>query len=228
MTNQEMDGELSSIASSSQMIEHFERTAEEQDAQDRVDQLLLEDELSDARITEQGSKEEPVSIGELLDQNSTTSVQHSVSIGSSEAAIITKTGSQLISVSVSQRLVENCQDLLCGCCELIHMRCAKVLNVRAKVCIWCVYACACMHVCVYVCKCVCVPDLKYRHEFSQTGKMSKLASADFMLIVRLIEKFVSDSASITGREHPNLRAPLLSQVNKSLLIDAQLVCTYNI
>ena len=133
VANQEMDGELSSIPSSSQMIEHFERTAEEQDAQDRVDQLLLEDELSDARITEQGSKEEHVSIGELLDQNSTTSVQHSVSSGSSETAIITKTGSQLISVSASQRLVDSCQDLLCGCCELIHMRCAKILNVRAKV-----------------------------------------------------------------------------------------------
>ena len=129
MANQEIDGEPSSTVSSSQMIEHFERTAEEQDAQDHVDQLLLEEELSDARITEQSSKEEAVSIGELLDQNSTTSVQHSVSSG----AIITKTGSQLISVSTSQGLAESCQDLLCGCCELIHMRCAKVLNVRAKV-----------------------------------------------------------------------------------------------
>ena len=138
-----MDVELTSTASSSQVVEHFERTAEEQDAQDRVDQLLLEDELSDARITEQGSKEEPVSISELVDQNSTTSVQHSISTSSSEA-IVTKTGSQLISVSASQRLVESCQDLLCGCCELIHMRCAKVLNVRAKVCV-CV--CVCANVC---------------------------------------------------------------------------------
>ena len=143
VVNQGMGGKLSSTASSSQIIKHFERTAEEQDAQDYVDQLLLEDELSNVRITEQGSKEEPVSIGELLDQNSTTSVQHSVSIGS-EAVIITKTGSQLISVSVSQTLVESCQDLLCGCCELIHMRCAKVVNVRAKVCV-----CVCVRVRVH-------------------------------------------------------------------------------
>ena len=47
--------------------------------------------------------------------------------------------------------------------------------------------------------------------------MSNLASADFMLVVRLIEKFVSDCASITGREHPNLRAPLLSQVQENIL-----------
>ena len=129
--SQEVD-ELSGAETSSQAIEHFERTAEEQDAQDRVDQLLLEDELSDARIAEQGSKEQTASVGELLDQNSTTSVQHSVSSGSSEA-IITKTGSQIISVSASQSLIESCRDLLCGCCELIHMRCVKILNVRAKV-----------------------------------------------------------------------------------------------
>ena len=134
--SQEMDSELSTSASSSQLMENFERTAEEQEAQeaqDRVDQLLLEDELSDARIAEQGTKEPSASIGELLDQTSTTSVQQSTVSSSSSEAVITKSGSQLISVSASQRLVENCQDLLCGSCELIHMRCAKVLNVRAKV-----------------------------------------------------------------------------------------------
>lgn len=52
--------------------------------------------------------------------------------------------------------------------------------------------------------------------------MSNLASADFMLVVRLIEKFVSDCASITGREHPNLRAPLLSQVKQKFLTDARI------
>lgn len=135
IVSQEMEGELSTSASasSSQMIENFERTAEELDAQDRVDQLLLEDELSDARIAEQGSKEQSASIGELLDQGSTTSVRQ-LSVGSSGSeAAITKTASQLISVSASQQLVENCQELLCGCCELMHMRCVKVLNIRAKV-----------------------------------------------------------------------------------------------
>jgi len=33
-----------------------------------------------------------------------------------------------------------------------------------------------------------------------------------MMLVELIEKFVSDCAAITGRKHPNLRAPLLAQV----------------
>lgn len=133
VVSQEMDGELSTSASLSQMMENFERTAEEQEAQDRVDQLLLEDELSDARIAEQGTKEPSPSIGELLDQTSTTSVQQSTVSSSSSETVVSKSGSQLISVSASQRLVENCQDLLCGSCELIHMRCAKILNVRAKV-----------------------------------------------------------------------------------------------
>ena len=75
------------------MIENFERTAKEQDAQDHVDQLLLEDELSDARIAEQGSKEQPTSVGELLDQNSTTSVQQSSVGSSSSETVIIKTGS---------------------------------------------------------------------------------------------------------------------------------------
>ena len=61
------------------------------------------------------------------------------------------------------------------------------------------YVCI-MHVCVCYCQ---VP---------QAGKLSNLASGDFMLMVKLIEKFVNNCASITGREHPNLRAPLLSQV----------------
>lgn len=139
--SQEIDGEVSAASSSSQMIEQFERTTEEQDAQDRIDQLLLEDELSDARIAEQGSKEQhSASISELLEQNSTTSVKQSVS--SSEQSVSSsssKTGSsQFISVSTSQKLVESCQDLLHGCCELTHMRCAKVLNVRAKVGVSCV------------------------------------------------------------------------------------------
>jgi len=33
-----------------------------------------------------------------------------------------------------------------------------------------------------------------------------------MNLVELIEKFVSNCAAITGRKHPNLHAPLLSQV----------------
>ena len=140
IVSQEMDnGELSAAASSSQIIEQFERATEELDAQDRMDQFVLEDELSDVRITEQGSKEQSSSIGELLDnQSSTTSVQPSLISSGNSDTVVAKTGShgsQLISVSASQRLVESCQDLLCGSCELVHMRCAKILNIRAKVCV---------------------------------------------------------------------------------------------
>ena len=48
--------------------------------------------------------------------------------------------------------------------------------------------------------------------YLQAGKLATLSSKDFMMLVKLIEKFVSDCAAITGRNHPNLRAPLLSQV----------------
>lgn len=125
------EGEVST-ASSSQMIEQFEKNVEEQDAQDRIDQLLLEDELSDARIVAAHSGEDmqPTSITELTDQGDTRVVQPSPSPTGETSAT---TSTPIVSVAASQRLVDSCRDMLAGSCELIHARCAKILNIWAKV-----------------------------------------------------------------------------------------------
>lgn len=47
----------------------------------------------------------------------------------------------------------------------------------------------------------------------QAGQLEKLHSNEFTSLVRLIERFVVDTADITGRQCPSLRAPLLSHVS---------------
>ena len=129
------EGEVST-ASSSQMIEQFEKNTEEQDAQDRVDQLLLEDELSDTRIASHSGKDvQHTSITELTDQKDTRVVQPSPSPTGEPAA---STSTPIVSVAASQRLVDSCLDMLAGSCELIHSRCAKILNIWAKVIALCI------------------------------------------------------------------------------------------
>jgi len=130
------EGEVSTT-SSSQMIEQFEKNAEEQDAQDRIDQLLLEDELSDTRIASHSGKDiQPTSITELTDQRDTRVVQPSPSPTGEPA---TNTSTPIVSIAASQRIVDSCRDMLAGSCELIHTRCVKILNIWAKVIALCRY-----------------------------------------------------------------------------------------
>lgn len=51
------------------------------------------------------------------------------------------------------------------------------------------------------------------HISTQAGQLEKLHSNEFTSLVRLIERFVVDTADITGRQCPSLRAPLLSHVS---------------
>ena len=125
----QLEGEVSTA--SSQMIEQFEKNVEEQDAQDRIDQLLLEDELSDTRIASHSGKDiQPTSITELTDQRDTRVIQP---LASPTGEPATNTSTPIVSVAASQRIVDSCRDMLAGSCELMHTRCAKILSIWAKV-----------------------------------------------------------------------------------------------
>ncbi len=48
----------------------------------------------------------------------------------------------------------------------------------------------------------------------QAGLLENVLSSDFVALVRLIERFVNNSAHVTGRHCPNLRSALLTQVRE--------------
>ncbi len=47
---------------------------------------------------------------------------------------------------------------------------------------------------------------------AKTGLMDELLPSEFVQLVRLVERFVNKSTSLVGRQCPQLRSALLSQV----------------
>ena len=41
-------------------------------------------------------------------------------------------GREIISATDCQRLLTECHEIMCSSCDLVHARCVKVLNIRAK------------------------------------------------------------------------------------------------
>ena len=41
-------------------------------------------------------------------------------------------GHEIISATDYQRLLTECHEIMCSSCDLVHARCVKVLNIRAK------------------------------------------------------------------------------------------------
>ena len=39
---------------------------------------------------------------------------------------------EIISAADCQRLLSECHEIMCSSCDLVHARCVKVLNIRAK------------------------------------------------------------------------------------------------
>jgi vacuolar protein sorting-associated protein 54 len=160
----------------------YESVARKLEADERMDQLLMEDELSSALVS--GSVP-MVTVGVTTRQESTdvdkfTNRSISRSSEVSRSSSLSEVNGK-ISLTDCRRLVSECHELLCTVADFAHGRCTKLLGFRAK-----------------------------------AGKLENLHSNEFTSLVRLIEKFVSNTADITGRQCPSLRAPLLSHSKKFL------------
>ena len=92
---------------------------------DRLDQLIMEDELSDAHIEEMAvkmSKEQEMNETqeELVTEQSPT-----------PPPLLEDNG--ILTANECQELVFQCHELMSVVCDVLHARCTKILNIRAKV-----------------------------------------------------------------------------------------------
>lgn len=158
----------------------------DQEAEDRLDQLMMDDELSDAHI-------EALALS-TVEETAKHKVEEKKEDEEKEEEKEEETGTEIlkrdmkldmrkniVTSSECEHLVSECHELLCGVCSLLHSRCTKIINIRAK-----------------------------------AGLLDDLVPGDFVRLVRLIGRFIDTSAGITGRQCPHLQYTLLSQAKKFL------------
>lgn len=183
--------------------ESFDFKSAEFEVEDRLDQLVLEDELSDVRIHEGAMAAGGVSIieGTMATRGTLTTGADStreITVGSrgtetgEKDAAKTASGGRTeegstnkeagidhnsaVFIDRCKHLLRDCHEIVATSCDLVHGRCAKVLGVRIK-----------------------------------AGLLDDIASSDFVILVRHIERFVISSVNITGRQCTQLRTAVLVQ-----------------
>ena len=103
----------------------------DQESEDRLDQLMMEDGLSDAHIealalsTVEKEKEDE---SEIEKKRSSYTTQEPEADVKSEGGV-----GGVITPAECQELLFQCQETLSQVCNIIHSRCTKILNIRAKV-----------------------------------------------------------------------------------------------
>ena len=121
---------------------------EDHESEDRLDQLLMDEELSDVHITalalstesmqqqEVNGKQQEVNGKQQQEvnhhrQKSTRNNERYNPINISINIFLISIGG--ITNNEYQEVITDCQEIVCSLCDLLHSRCTKILNIRAKV-----------------------------------------------------------------------------------------------
>ena len=103
------------------VIEINEDGVIDQEMDDRLDMLIMENELSDAHIEEMAIK--------ITEQQQTVTEP-----SESHPSLLEDDGEGILTANECQELLLQCHELLSVVCDVLHSRCTKILNIRAKVC----------------------------------------------------------------------------------------------
>ena len=100
----------------------------EHETDDRLDQLMMEDDLTDARIEAMATLAE-----EQERREGITATRDPPQEQQDPPIVAPPTGCGLLSPGECQELLLQCHDLLSVVCDVLHSRCTKILSIRGKV-----------------------------------------------------------------------------------------------